>query len=59
MYPVGDVGVVLDKTGLSGLIIIRSDDEQAIRAAGLCVLGQIQGGAWCQLLPVPAMTLTR
>ena len=44
MYPVSDVGVVLDKTGLSGLIIIRSDDEQAIHAAGLCVQGQIQGG---------------
>ena len=44
MYPVGDVGVVLDETGLGGLIIIRSDDEQAIDAAGLCVQGQIQGG---------------
>ena len=44
MYPVSDVSVVLDKTGLSGLIIIRSDDEQAIHAAGLCVQGQIQGG---------------
>lgn len=44
MYPVSDVGVVLDKTGLSGLIVIRSDDEQAIHAAGLCVQGQIQRG---------------
>lgn len=44
MYPVGDVGVVLDETGLGGLIIIRSDDEQAVDAAGLCVQGQIQGG---------------
>lgn len=44
MHSVGNVSIVLNQTGLGGLIIIRCHDQQAVCTAGLCIQRQIQSG---------------
>ena len=44
LHPVGDVLIVLDQSGLAGLVVVGSHMEQGVGPGVLGVLGQVDGG---------------